>query len=452
MSGPSLVDEVKGSFEGRLIARGDGGYDDARKVWNGMVDRRPGLIAQCAGTADVVAAVRLAGRRGLPVAVRGGGHNVAGNATCDDGVVVDLRPIKEVTVDADRRIARAGGGVTWAEYDRATQRHGLASPGGAISSTGIAGLTLGGGFGWISRSHGLACDNLVGAEVVTAAGDVLTASADEHPDLFWALRGGGGNFGVVTRFDYRLHPVGELLAGLVLYPRSTAREFLRAFADWTAAAPDQVSSMAAFLSTPDGVPVVGVFVVYNGPAAEGEQVVAPLRTFDTPLLDDIGVKPYTAVQQAFDEGFPAGARNYWKSSYLRAVDAGCIGVLVEHADKAPTPTSLVAIEHMMGGAVARVGADETAFGNRDAVYNLLLLGMGQDRADDGAIHAWARGAWQAVQPFATGGVYVNYMDGDEADRVGAAYGSAHYQRLAGIKRTYDPDNLFRLNQNIVPSA
>jgi len=452
MNEANLVDELRAEFQGRLIGPEDTDYDEARRIWNGMIDKRPTLIAQCAGTSDVVAAVNFAREKNLVVAIRAGGHNVSGNATCDDGVVIDLRPMKGVSVDRDRRIARAEGGVTWGEYDRETQRHGLASPGGAISTTGIAGLTLGGGFGWLSRSYGLACDSVVSAEVVTANGEVLTASADENPDLFWGIRGGGGNFGVVTRFDYRLQQVGDLYAGLVLYPRSDAREFLRMFAGWTAEAPDELSTMAAFLSTPDGDPVVGVFSVYHGPADEGERVLAPLRAFGSPLLDDVGPKPYTVVQQAFDEGFPAGHRNYWKSNYLSAVGDECIDVLVEHADKAPSPMCVVAIEHMIGGAVARVGADDTAFGSREAEYNLLILGISDDPAIDDANKAWAREMWQAVRPFSTGGVYVNYMDRDESERIADAYGSTHYARLVELKKRYDPDNLFRLNQNIAPSG
>jgi FAD/FMN-containing dehydrogenase len=452
MSEANLADELRAEFQGRLIGPDDGDYDEARKIWNGVIDKRPALIAQCAGTSDVVAAVNFAREKGLAVAIRGGGHNVSGNATCDDGIVIDLRPMKGVSVGSDRRIARAEGGVTWGEYDRETQRHGLASPGGAISTTGIAGLTLGGGFGWLSRSYGLACDNVVSAEVVTANGEVLTASADENPDLFWGIRGGGGNFGVVTRFDYRLQEVGDLYAGLVLYPRSEAREFLRMFAGLTAEAPDELSTMAAFLSTPDGDPVVGVFSVYHGPADEGERALAPLRAFGSPLLDDIGPKPYTVVQQAFDEGFPAGNRNYWKSSYLSAVSDECIEIFIEHANKAPSPMCLVALEHMIGGAVARVGTDDTAFGSREAEYNLLILGISDDPGIDDANKDWARGFWKAIQPFSTGGVYVNYMDRDESERIGDAYGSTHYARLVELKTRYDPDNLFRLNQNIAPSG
>lgn len=452
MTENSLASELRRDFHGALIAPGDAEYDEARRIWNGMIDRRPALIAQCGGTADVVAAVNFARKKGLAVAVRGGGHNVSGNAVCDGGIVIDLRPMKRVTVDPDRRLARAEGGVTWREYDRETQRHGLASPGGAISTTGIAGLTLGGGFGWLSRSYGLACDSLVAAELVTAKGEVLTASDRENPDLFWGLRGGGGNFGVVTRFEYRLYPVGDLYAGLILYPRSEAGAFLRMFADLTAGAPEELSTMAALLSTPDGDPAVGAFCVYNGPRPAGERALAPVRAFGTPLLDDVGLKPYTDVQQAFDAGFPAGKRNYWKSSFLAALEPGCTDTLVGCANRAPSPLCVVGIEHMLGGAVARVGADATAFDTRDADYNLLLLGMSDDPEMDAAIKDWAREGWQQVQPYATGAVYVNYMDADEADRITDAYGSSHYARLVALKKRYDPDNLFRLNQNIDPAT
>lgn len=452
MSEARLSDALRAEFRGRLVEPADADYDEVRKIWNGMIDLRPALVTQCADTSDVVRAIGFARERGLPLAVRGGGHNVAGNATCDHGVVVDLRPMNGVDVDPEARIARAGGGCTWGEYDKATQRHGLASPGGAISTTGIGGLTLGGGFGWLSRSYGLACDNVVSAEVVTADGRVLTASADENADLFWAIRGGGGNFGVVTRFDYRLHPVSDPYAGLILYPRSEARAFLDVYARMTAEAPDELSTMAAFLCTPEGDPVVGAFAVYHGPEVDGERAVAPMRELGTPLVDDIALKPYTVVQQAFDPGFPSGMRNYWKSAYLSSMGPEVLDTLVEHANAAPTPTCVIGVEHMLRGAVARVPDDENAFGSRDAEYNFLILGIGQDPADDEAIRTWARGFHAAVEPFSTGGVYVNYMDQDERDRVGAAYGSAHFRKLSEIKKRYDPENLFRRNQNIVPSG
>ncbi|MEE8522879.1 MAG: FAD-binding oxidoreductase [Thermoanaerobaculia bacterium] len=451
MNDANQLDQLGQRLKGRLVGPEDADYDEARTVWNGMIDKRPAVIAECADASDVAVAVNFARENNLVVAVRGGGHNVAGHATCDDGIVIDLTPMKNVTVDIGRRTAVAEGGVTWGDYDKETQRHGLASPGGAISTTGIAGLTLGGGFGWLSRSYGLACDNLISAEIVTANGEVLTASAEENPDLFWAIRGGGGNFGVVTRFEYRLQEVGELYAGLILYPRDRAGEFMRVYSEWTAKAPDEVASMAAFLHSPDGDPVVGAVVVYHGPKDEGERVIAPVRSLGSPALDDITPKPYTSVQQVLDDGFPRGLRNYWKSTYLAELGEQCLDILVDHANRAPTTWCVVGLEHMMGGAVARVGEDDTAFANRDAIYSLLILGRTDDPAGDGAVRDWVRGLWKAVEPYSTGGVYVNYMGQDEAERIGEAYGTDHYARLAKIKSQYDPANLFRLNQNIAPS-
>jgi FAD/FMN-containing dehydrogenase len=451
MTDASIIDQFSRELQGKLVRPGDAEYDEARRVWNGMIDKRPAMIAQCAGTADVVAAVNFARENGLTVAVRGGGHNVAGHATCDDGIVIDLSPMKKVTVDNERRTALAEGGATWRDYDAATQARGLASPGGAISSTGIAGLTLGGGFGWLSRSYGLACDNVISAEVVTANGEVLQANAEENADLFWAIRGGGGNFGVVSRFEYKLQEVGELYAGLLLYPRDMAGQFMRVWADWTTTVPDAVSSMAAFLHTPDGVPVVGAFVAYNGSEEDGESVVAPLRAIGAPALDDIAPKPYVDVQQSFDAGFPGGMRNYWKATYLGDLGETCRDILIEHANDAPTPLTVVGLEHMLGGAVARVDRNENAFAARDAIYNLLILGRTDDAAADGELRDWVRGLWKAVEPYSTGGVYVNYMSADEADRVGQAFGANH-ARLAKIKTQYDPENLFRLNQNIAPAG
>ena len=444
------LDALRAGFDGTLIEPGDDGYDDARRVWNGMIDQRPAVIASCASTGDVVAAVNHARTHGLEIAVRGGGHNVAGNATCEGGIVIDLGPINQVAVDADHRVARAGGGTTWKEYDAATQAHGLASPGGAISSTGIAGLTLGGGFGWLSRAHGLACDNLIGAEVVTADGRVLNAGTDEHADLFWGLRGGGGNFGVVTRFDFSLQPVGELLAGFILYPRSEAGRFLATFAEVTASAPEQLSSMAALLCAPDGTPVAGAFVAYHGPIDQGERVLAPLRSLGTPVLDDVAPKPYTAVQQSLDDGFPRGMRNYWKSGFVAEVGDALFDVLIDHARRAPSPVCVVGLEHMGGGAVGRVGADETAFACREFDYNLLILGRCEHAEDDDRLREWVRGLYDATRPHSAGTVYVNYMDQDEADRIGQAYDAERYTRLVELKRKYDPENLFRRNQNIAP--
>jgi FAD/FMN-containing dehydrogenase len=452
MSNERKLEELAGQLRGKLVLPGDAQYDAARRVWNGMIDKRPALIARCAGVSDVVVAVGFARENGLPLAVRGGGHNVAGNATCDDGVVVDLSGMKSVRVDRRRRTARAEAGLTWSEYDRETQLFGLASPGGAISMTGIAGLTLGGGFGWLSRSYGLACDNLLSADVVTADGRVLTASADENEDQFWGLRGGGGNFGVVTSFEYRLHPVDELLAGILIHPRDAARDLLRLLAELTVEAPDELASFAALLCSPDGDPIVGIYFVYHGDASEGARLLAPIRSFGSPLVDDIGSKPYRVVQQAFDPGFAAGKRNYWKSSYLTALSDDSIDLVIDHAARAPSPLSAVAIEHLLGGAVSRVPADATAFSGRDCEYNMGVLAMWDDPAADDPNMRWTRDLWSAARPYSSDSVYVNYMSWDERDRIENAYAAATYRRLVELKGKVDPDNLFRLNQNIAPPS
>ena len=446
------LEELRDQFGGVLITTSDTEYDEARRVWNGMIDLNPALIARCTSTEDVVAALRYGRDNDLEIAVRGGGHNVSGNGTCQDGIVIDLGPMNQVRVDTATQIAEAGGGTTWAEYDAATQEHGLASPGGAISTTGVAGLTLGGGFGWLTREYGLACDNLISAEVVTANGDVVTASAAENPDLYWGLRGGGGNFGIVTSLRFRLHPVTELYAGLILFPRDRAVEFMRRYTDYTRTAPEQASSMAAFLHTPDGVPVVGAFFVYHGETAEGERLLEPIRALGSPAMDDVAQKPYTVAQQAFDPGFPKGLRNYWKSSFLSGLSDDCIAVLIEQANRSPSVLSILAVEHMMGGAAGLVGVEETAFGARTSEYNCLVLGMGADEDEDEPIREWARQTWAAIQPFSTGAAYVNYMSDDEDDRIAEAYQTASFDRLIELKNRYDPDNVFHRNQNIAPRA
>jgi FAD/FMN-containing dehydrogenase len=449
--GASTLDHLRSELRGQLLQPSDDGYDAARRIWNVMIDKHPEAIARCSSVADVVAALRCAREQGLAVAVRGGGHNVAGSALCDGGLLIDLSAMRAVHVDSVRLTARAQGGATWGDYDRETQLFGLASTGGAISTTGIAGLTLGGGFGWLSRSYGLACDELISAQVVTADGRVVDASTEENPDLFWGLRGGGGNFGIVTSFEYRLHPVGELLAGLLLFPRAEAPAVFATWAELTASAPDALGSMAALLNTPDGAPVAGIYSVFNGPRAEGERVLAPLRSCGTVLLDEIGAKPYCAVQQAFDAAQPPGRRNYWKSHYLREVGSELIETLVEQAARVPSPTFLIAIEHLFGGAVARVRSDETAYGQRDVEHNLMISSAWDVPADDRANVRWARETFAATAPSSTGAVYVNYLNAQESDRIVEAYGPEHARRLVELKDRWDPDNVFHHNQNIAPS-
>jgi FAD/FMN-containing dehydrogenase len=451
------VGALAANFRGQLICPGDEGYDGARRVWNGMVDKRPVMIARCTGVADVVAAVTFAREHGLLVAVRGGGHNVAGKAVCDDGIVIDLSGMKGVRVDPDAGTARARPGVTWGEFDRETQLFGLATTGGFVASTGIAGLTLGGGIGWLARKHGTACDNLLAVDLVTASGQVLTASATEHPELFWGLRGGGGNFGIVTSFDYRLHPVGPtVLAGEVVHPFKTARDVLRCFRDQVAAAPDELTVVAVIsrAGTEPHLPrrahgqlVVTLRVCWAGDLHEGERALRPLRSFGRPLADLVGPMPYTVLQSA---DAPSGLQNHWKSSYLDALTDEAIDTAIAHASAMTSPLSSCYFQHLQG-AIGRVGDGDTAFGHRDAAFDFNILSVWPDPTTSAEHIGWSRALWAAMQPFARG-VYVNNLGAEGEDRVRAAYTPATYQRLAALKNQYDPANLFRHNQNIRPSA
>jgi FAD/FMN-containing dehydrogenase len=448
----AAVDALRANLSGSLLRPGDDGYDDARTIFNGMIDRRPGLIARCTSTGDVARAVRFARTHGLIVSVRGGGHNVAGNAICDGGLMIDLTPMKGIRVDAANQTARAQGGVTWREFDRETQSYGLATTGGAISSTGIAGLTLGGGFGWLGRSYGMACDNLISADVVLADGSIVTASANENPELFWGLRGGGGNFGVVTSFEFRLHPVTSILGGMLVYPIDRANEVLRAFRDFNQTTPDAMTAFAAMLTSPEGDRILALPVCYNGPIEQGEAILRPLRESTNPLADMVGPITYEQQQTLMDDGFPFGLQNYWKSEFLKGLSDEAIDVLVERFLAVPSPLTAMVIEQF-GGAYSRVGAEDTAFVHRDWDYNFVIISRWADPADAEQNIQWARGTWQAVQPYASGRVYVNYLEGGEegADRIRSAYGPV-YDRLVAVKNQYDPTNFFRLNQNIKPSA
>ena len=453
-----VVKAFDGAFAGELIGPADEPYETARRVWNGMVDRRPALIARCAGEDDVVAALGFARERELPVAVRGGGHNVAGNAVCDGGVVIDLSALKHIDVDPDRRIARAQPGVLLGELDRATQTAGLATPTGNVSMTGVAGLTLGGGLGWIARKHGPACDNLLSAEVVTADGDRVTAGTGENPDLLWGLRGGGGNFGVVTSFEYRLHPMGpQVIAGGVVHAFSDAPEVFRFFADFVATAPDELSVTASTFRASPALPIPtemhGEFVTvlavcYAGDLDEGERVLKPLRSFGRPLADLIAPMPYTALQSGSDAAYPNGQRNYWKSHYVDEITDAAIASVIEHAPRMISPLSSFYVQHL-GGAISRAGADTAAFGHRDALFDFTILTVWQDPAEDAEHIAWARDFFAAMQPYASG-VYVNNLGTEGADRVRAAYAAATYERLVALKNAYDPHNVFRVNQNVAP--
>jgi FAD/FMN-containing dehydrogenase len=453
------ITELSSGFEGEILRPGDDAYDGARQIWNAMVDKRPAVIARCASVSDVVRAVNFAREAGLLLAVRGGGHNIAGSALCDGGIVVDLSKMKAASVDPGARRASIESGATLADLDAATQAHGLATPLGINSTTGVAGLTLGGGFGWLSRKYGMTVDNLESAEVVTAAGEVVRASATEHPDLFWALRGGGGNFGVVTRFAFRLHPVGPgVLSGLVVYPLSQAKSVLERYRDFAAKAPDDLSVWTILRQAPPlpflppevhGQGIVAIALLYAGDPLRGAPLIEPLRKLGIPVGEHVGVQPYVEWQRAFDPLLTAGARNYWKSHNLTTIEDGLIDAVIRYAEKLPSPQCEIFVA-ALGGATTRPAPEFTAYAHRDARFVMNVHGRWNDAADDARGIGWARDFFEAAAPFATGGAYVNFLTADEGDRVGAAYGS-NYHRLAQVKRKYDPANLFRMNQNIEPA-
>jgi len=446
-----VVEAFQASLRGALLRPGDAGYDDARTIHNAMIDRRPALIARCAGVADVLTSVRFAREHELLVSVRGGGHGMPGFAVCDGGLMLDLARMKSVHVAPHHRTVRAEAGVTWREFDHETQAFDLATTGGVVGSTGIAGLTLGGGHGFLMRRHGLACDNLLSADVVTADGRWLRASATENAELFWGLRGGGGNFGVVTSFDYRLHPLGTMLAGMVIYPIGTAKAFLRRYREVTSTAPDALGSLVALGTLPDGTQAAVLLVGYSGPIADGEKRLRPLREFGPPLADQVGPSPYTALQSISEHFNPRGYRNYLKTNYLTALSDDAIDIMVERYTSVPAPFSHIVVEHM-GGAVSRMDPQATAYNYREAQYNFLIVGIWPDPAEDERNIPWVRSLWQALQPFSTGHIYVNYESDVGVDRVKAAYGAAKYDRLVALKNTYDPTNVFRLNANIKPTV
>jgi FAD/FMN-containing dehydrogenase len=446
-----VVEAFQASVRGALLRPGVAGYDDARTIHNGMIDRRPALIARCAGVADVRTAVRFAREHDLLVSVRGGGHGMPGFAVCDGGLMIDLSGMTSVHVDPDHQRVWADAGVTWGAFDHETQAFGLATTGGVVGSTGIAGLTLGGGHGFLMRRYGLACDNLRSADVVTADGQWLRASATEHAELFWGLRGGGGNFGVVTSFDYQLHPLGTMLAGMVIYPIDKAKAFLRLYREVTSTAPGELGSLVALGTLPDGTQAAVLLAGYTGPIADGEKLLRPLRAFGPPLADQLGPSPYTALQGISEHFNPRGYRNYLKTNYLKALSDDAIDIMVERYTSVPAPFSHIVVEHM-GGAVGRMDPQATAYNYRDAQYNFLIVGIWPEAAGDERNIQWVRGLWQTIQPFSTGNIYVNYESDVGVDRVQAAYGAAKYERLVALKNTYDPTNVFRLNANIKPTV
>jgi FAD/FMN-containing dehydrogenase len=447
-------------FGDRLLTPSSPGYDAARTIWNATIDRRPAAIARCTSSSDVQAAVRTASRSNALVSIRGGGHNIAGNAVCDGGIMIDLSLMKNVSVDETHRTAVVDPGVTLAELDAATQRFGLATPVGINSTTGIAGLTLGGGFGWLSRKHGLTIDNLLSAEVVTANGATVRATERENADLFWALRGGGGNFGVVTRFEFQLHKVGpDVVAGLIVHPFDQTKALIRHYRAFAAASPDELTTWLVFRKAPPlpflpvewhGREVAIVAALYAGEREAGERALAPMRQFGKPIADVIGPAPYAGFQQAFDPLLTPGARNYWKSHDFSALSDPVIDGIVEFASKLPSPHCEIFVAQL-GGAVKRVPPDATAFGRRDPDFLMNVHTRWESPADDKPCIAWAREFFEAMKPHATGSVYVNFMPEDEKDRVQSAFGP-NYARLAAVKAKYDPQNLFRMNQNIQPAG
>jgi FAD/FMN-containing dehydrogenase len=456
--GDATVQELRDELGGELVAPGEPAYDEARSVWNGMIDRRPALIARCAGTSDVIAAIRFARSEGLRVAVRGGAHNVAGNATCDSGLVIDLSPMKGVQVDEHAGTVRAQGGLTWGELDRETQAFGFATTGGLVTSTGVAGFTLGGGIGWLMREHGLACDNLLSALVVTADGQTVRASDNENAELLWGLRGGGGNFGVVVEFEFRLHRVSQIFGGLVAWPAATAGDVLRFWRDWVPTTPDHLCTMAAFLYAPpepfvppevQGTPIFAIACFHSDPDGAADGDLQPLRD-QGPAVDVLGPMPYTAIQAMFDAGVPRGSRNYWRSGYVDQLSDDAIEVILAHAGGVPAPLGQLHI-HQLGGAMSRVASGATAFGNRGAGFLMNYIGLWLDPTEDEANVGWVRAASDAMEPYGTGARYVNFLADEGEAGVRSAYESETFTRLQSLKARYDPTNFFRLNQNIQPA-
>ncbi|EKP4402632.1 FAD-binding oxidoreductase [Vibrio parahaemolyticus] len=454
----TTIEHFKSHFQGDVVLPTDSNYDEVRQIWNGMIDRKPSLIARCKSADDVVVAVNFARDNGQLLSVRGGGHNIAGNAVCDNGVMIDLSLLTQVRVDENAKRAFVEPGCTLGDLDEATQKHGLATPVGINSTTGIAGLTLGGGFGWLSRKYGMTIDNLVSANVVTADGRQLLASEIENEDLFWALRGGGGNFGIVTQFEFQLHPVGpEVLSGLIVFPFDQAKSIITQFAKFTESAPEELSVWMVSRKAPPlpflpesvhGKEVVVLAICYAGDPSEGEKLIAPLRDFGDAHGEHVGVQPFAAWQQAFDPLLTPGARNYWKSHNFNSLSEGVIDAAIEYAGKLPSPQCEIFIASL-GCAASRPEPESMAYSSRDANYVLNVHGRWDSAEDDQACIAWARDFFAKTKPYASGGAYINFLTQDEAERTESAYGST-YARLQEVKKKFDPNNLFRMNQNIKP--
>jgi FAD/FMN-containing dehydrogenase len=452
------IEKLKGAVKGGVVLPVDPGFDEVRKVWNAMIDRRPAVIVRCVTAEDVAQAIRFARQNGLEISIRGAGHNIAGNAVCEGGMMIDLSPMKSVRVDAARRRAYVAPGATLADFDQAVQEHGLATPVGINSTTGIAGLTLGGGFGWLTRKYGMTIDNLVAADVITVEGNKIRASENENSDLFWAIRGGGGNFGLVTEFEFKLHPVGpEILAGVIAFPFEQAKQVMTRYREFVASAPEELNAWIVLRKAPPlpflpeeihGKEVVLVPVFYAGDIAEGERLIAPLRHFGDAHGEHLGAQPYTQWQKTFDPLLTPGARNYWKSHNFTELRDEALDMIIEFAGRLPSPQCEIFIG-LISGAANRVAPDAMAYGHRDAKFVLNVHGRWDEPADDKLCIAWAREFFKASAPYASAGAYVNFMTEDEGERVEKAYGP-NYDRLVKIKRQYDPENIFHRNQNIKP--
>lgn len=453
------VESLRSSLRGELIKPGGSEYDVARKVYNGMIDRHPRLITRCRDVADVIAAVNFARDNDLLLAIRGGGHNAGGLGVCDDGLVIDLSRMKGVRVDPVERTVRVEGGCVWGDVDHATHAFGLATPSGIISTTGVAGLTLGGGIGHLTRQCGLAVDNLLEADLVLADGSFVTASANKNPDLYWAIRGGGGNFGVVTSFLFRLHPIDTVYAGPMFWDLAQAADMMRWYRDFIVQAPEEINGFFAFLIVPPGPPfpehlrnktVCGIIWCYTGPLEQAEKTFEPIRSFKTPLLDLVGPLPHPAVQSMFDPIYPPGLQWYWKADFVNELSDEAIALYVQYGSTIPTMQSAVHL-YPINGAAHRVGRNDTAFSFREATWAQVIVGVDPDPANKDRIIAWAKAYWDALHPFSAGGAYVNFMMEEGHDRITATYRD-NYERLVAIKNNYDPTNLFRVNQNIKPAA
>lgn len=446
----SVMSHWRSRFEGSLISREDSDYDGCRRIWNGMIDRRPAIIARCMTPNDVRMAVKLARAERIPISIRGGGHGVAGNAVCDGGIMIDLSAMKGIRVDAQTRLAVAEPGVLWGEFDRATQAQGLATTGGQVSHTGIAGLTLGGGIGYLMGKHGAVCDNLLSLDVVTADGECVVASEEQNPDLFWAMRGAGANFGIVTSFQYRVHPLSEVFAGMLLYPRDQAADVIGFHREFLKGSPDELDTTVGFLNSPDGVPLVAIVAVYAGEIADGERVLQPLRRFGRPIADLIRPMSYVEVQSMLDTAVPVGHRYYWKSNFVLDLQPGLVAKLQEGANTMPSPLSMILIFEMKG-EIQRVPKGAMAFDHRDVNFEMSIIAHWTESTADSENTQWAREVWTAAQPYVSAAVYTNHMTADETiDRVRDGYGKAKYEKLAVLKTKYDPDNFFHLNHNIPP--